>query len=360
MKRSDEKFIREKLAPLRDVPPRDERAAARGRAKFLSQAQSLAQGVSIAPQRRLNLWQRMFQRKELRPMLTTITAILVAVALTFGGAGATVYAAQDSLPGDALYPLKTTLEDLQLRLADQPAEQMQLLERFTLRRVEEVQTRLEQGEPLPLDALNRLQNQVQSMLQAAAGLPEPAMEQALLQLQNRLEYMEQRMAGWQGANDPQATWALTQALERIRQQRQWLEGGLQEPNQFRLRVNQPEGAGNETAPGGPNENPGGGMPPVTPPNTPVQDGTGPGPGPGAGSPAQEEGNGNGSGPGGGEPQPTCSATPVQDGTGPGPGPGAGGPQPTPQPSSDDSAGGNGGMNQPTPKQDSAGGKGGKP
>ena len=78
-------------------------------------------------------------------MLTTLTAILLALAVSFGGAGATVYAAQAALPGDVLYPVKIGLEDAQVALSANEATGAQLRLDLAQRRMEETIALIAQG-----------------------------------------------------------------------------------------------------------------------------------------------------------------------------------------------------------------------
>lgn len=95
---------------LKTTPPRDPQAAARGRANFLAKAAPFRQTVSRQADQRHNKWTNtifpLFQRKERRPMLTTLFAVILALTVFFGGTGGTVLAAQGSLPDQTLYPVK--------------------------------------------------------------------------------------------------------------------------------------------------------------------------------------------------------------------------------------------------------------
>jgi hypothetical protein len=77
-----------------------------------------------------------------------IVAILVTLSLVAGG---TAYASQDSLPGDALYPVKMTIEELILNLpADDAAKVGRGLD-FADRRIWEMEVLTAEGRP---EALN--------------------------------------------------------------------------------------------------------------------------------------------------------------------------------------------------------------
>ena len=65
--------------------------------------------------------------------------------LVFGGASATAYAAQSSLPGDALYPVKTGLEQTQVRLSSDAADQAELQLEFAQRRLQEIAALIDEG-----------------------------------------------------------------------------------------------------------------------------------------------------------------------------------------------------------------------
>ena len=80
-----------------------------------------------------------------RFVFTTILVVLVGVVMVFGGASATAYASQSALPGDALYPVKTSLELTQVALTGDAYNRSQLYLRFAQRRMEEITKLLEQG-----------------------------------------------------------------------------------------------------------------------------------------------------------------------------------------------------------------------
>lgn len=73
-------------------------------------------------------------------LATLWTVILVLVVSLVGGG--TVYASSSALPGDGLYPLKLSVEDARLFLADD-AEDVSLSIRFAQNRAEEIQALLE-------------------------------------------------------------------------------------------------------------------------------------------------------------------------------------------------------------------------
>jgi hypothetical protein len=83
------------------------------------------------------------------PMLNTLIAMIVTITIVFGGAGATVYAAQGSLPDELLYTVKTWSEDARLSLVGSAQDKLGLTLDFTDRRVAEVARLQAAGKPIP-------------------------------------------------------------------------------------------------------------------------------------------------------------------------------------------------------------------
>jgi hypothetical protein len=73
-----------------------------------------------------------------------IAAVAAIVAVIFGGSLASVRAAEKSLPGDALFGLKLVAEQTQLALESSATGKVKLKVEFTKRRVQELQTILNQ------------------------------------------------------------------------------------------------------------------------------------------------------------------------------------------------------------------------
>jgi len=308
---------------LQDIPPRDPQAASRGRANFLKQAATLRRAVSRKADRRLSGWMNTikspFQRKERLPMLNTLIAVILAVAVLFGGSGATVYAAQDSLPDQALYQVKTWSEDAVLSLTGSPQARLQYALKFSERRVEEMAGLLAAGKPIPEAVETRLRNQLDLALKLAVGLDDPQMIQQLEQIRLRAEAQLQTVTRLRAGAPQSEEPLLTMAQTRLREQIQLAAEGEMDPQELRLqiqqRTQQQEAQGTQT-PGAGQEQQGPG--PLDPSATPGQ--YGPGPLNPSATP-QRPGSGGDSGSGGNTPT----------GTPGGYGPGS--PSQTPQPGS---------------------------
>ena len=81
-------------------------------------------------------------------MVAIIIAVVLAVSALGGG---TVYASQDSLPGDVLYPVKLGTEQARLVLATNDVDKAELYLTFAGSRVEEMAAMAERGRPEDVD-----------------------------------------------------------------------------------------------------------------------------------------------------------------------------------------------------------------
>jgi hypothetical protein len=78
-------------------------------------------------------------------ILAGLILVIVLVVFLFGSVGMTVYAANSSLPGDALYPLKTAIESIRVGLTADPANQARMYTEFAGRRLSEIQSLIVEG-----------------------------------------------------------------------------------------------------------------------------------------------------------------------------------------------------------------------
>ena len=227
--------------------------------------------------------------------MSAIAGLLMAVALLFGGGGATALAAQEAMPTDWLYPVKLATEDVQLTLAGDPAEEVELLDNWLDRRIQEMEQLTLSGAVVPPEAAQRLQSQLGLAMQTASQFGDPELTQVMQQLQIRLETRLQTMQRLRQA-DPNGA-ALQSAEQAMLRTRTQIQGALQDPAAFRTRF----GAGRPSdAPPQPSVLPG--------PSEATPAGESPMVAPGAG---QGPGAPGGSGPGDGS---CLLCTPVPDGT----------------------------------------------
>lgn len=346
------------LKRLRDQPERDAQNAARGRAAFLEQAQKIAGGmpVSTGEKERHNRWMHALRsilpipKKEKTPMFGTLSTIILVITLILGGGGITVAAAQQSLPDEGLYAVKTWSENTRARLTANEQAQLQLALGLAARRGEEIQTMLQAGRVPPAAVQERMQMHYENALRLAFAQPVEQKTQALERIREQLRQQEQQFLDLATTPGAQGEAFLVRTRTMLRERLQLCEDAIQNPAATREQLrNQNKNGGTESpnAPGvGPfKTQPGNPWTTGTP--TPLS-GYGPGPGPNlTATPAHPGGN-----------NPWVEGTPTPgSGYGPGPGPGDCG--------DCDGSGGNnppGGPNnpgnQPNPGGEGGGGGGG--
>jgi len=244
---------------LQNVPERDITTAQRGRANFLKEAAIIRQAVSTKAEQRHSRWSNVFfppvQRKERLTAMNTVIAVVLALVAIFGGGGATVYAAQDSLPDQVLYPVKTWSEDVTLSLTESTQTRLEHVLDFSDRRVTEMAGVLAAGESIPEKVETRFQNQLNLALELAAGMDDTQamqqLEQILLRAESQLQIMSMLMSGAPESEEP----LLLRVQTRLQEQIQMAAMGEADPQGFRVQIqqgfqhqtdtgNQPTGAGN--------------------------------------------------------------------------------------------------------------------
>jgi len=164
----------------------------------------------------------------------TFARILILLAVAFGGTTATAFAAQGSLPSEALYPIKTFVEDVRLALTSDPEAEADLLLQFSDERMEEIAALIEQGLPVPDAVAIKLHTHLNLALQEAAKLDDAALLQLMEQIQTRtqdqLKVLEKLGEG--SVNQPEDALQLaTQAMNNIRVT---VEDALEDPVTFKL------------------------------------------------------------------------------------------------------------------------------
>ncbi len=125
--------------------------------------------------------------------MNALIAVVLAVVVFFGGSGVTVYAAQDSLPDQTLYPVKTWSEDAMLSLTGSALVRLDYVLNFSDRRVVEIEGLLAAGKPIPVGVEIRFQNQLNLALDLVAGMDDAQALQQLQQVQQRAEAQYQKM-----------------------------------------------------------------------------------------------------------------------------------------------------------------------
>ncbi|MCK4331118.1 MAG: hypothetical protein KAW81_01050 [Dehalococcoidia bacterium] len=145
-------------------------------------------------------------------------ALIVATviwALVVAG-GTTVHASQDSLPDDALYPVKTAVENLRLAVARTPEARASLHLELAERRVQEVVAQSSLGRTMSTSALEEVAVQTDAAIREIGSIP-PEDSKALVGELSKSTVNQQVALGQISEAAPEAAQpALQQALDAAR------------------------------------------------------------------------------------------------------------------------------------------------
>lgn len=175
--------LRRMLKAYAVTPERDPESARRDEERFVAiltmifNGQTTSQpamgwfGFSAWPSSFRHLRETFANPVRRRSILVVLIVIVVLVASLFGGVGITAYAASSSLPGDTLYPLKTTMENARAELTADPAAQARLYLEFAGRRLSEIQSLISEGryDDIP-KATNEFERDIQQAVSAIESL----------------------------------------------------------------------------------------------------------------------------------------------------------------------------------------------
>lgn len=204
--------LKRRLQQMRAVPPRNRAAAARGRAKFIAEVNETFNEQGYLPNTPLtgetNFRKRLKEKwimatPRTRIALTFVTAFVVIAVFLFGGAGMTVYASQTALPGEALYSVKTGVEQTRVNLARDAAQKARLNLAFAERRLDEIARLIDNGDYANVaQPIQEYEKYVQSAIAAleTVAIGDAASAQALAsQVIALLERYAETLSGMVGA-----------------------------------------------------------------------------------------------------------------------------------------------------------------
>ena len=160
-------------------------------------------------------------------MYTTIASFILVLALMFGGSGAAVLAAQDSLPNQSLYQVKTFTEDLALRSTFRNEHRIQMELDYAGRRVTEMTRLSEMQQAIPESAYRRLEKHLDQALLIAARSGAEEMVRSLNQIRERLQNQNALLSP-DLDHDP----LMIRIREMIQTRISWAELGLDDPLEF--------------------------------------------------------------------------------------------------------------------------------
>jgi hypothetical protein len=150
-------------------------------------------------------------------------AASVLVAFSLGTAGV-AYAAQEAVPGDALYGIKRGLETARWSLTGEPEAQVELLSRFAAERVQEVEALAEAGrDALVAQTLEAYQQTLEQLQTVAGGLPQGIRAGVIAQAEEKVQQHARVLERVREQVPPQAQAAIERALERTSHSQEVLE-----------------------------------------------------------------------------------------------------------------------------------------
>ncbi len=150
-------------------------------------------------------------------------AASVLVALSLGTAGV-AYAAQEALPGEALYGVKLSLESARWSLTAEPKAQVELLSEFAAERVHEVEALAEAGsDALVTQTLEAYQQTLEQLQTVAASLPEGIRAGVIVQAEAQVQQHVIVLERVKAQVPEQARAAIERALDRSSHSREVLE-----------------------------------------------------------------------------------------------------------------------------------------
>lgn len=239
MNRTDDELGKWLMAPLRAAPDIDVRHAAEEKARFLAQAESLRQSHrdenAHLDQDNAKVNPGVFQRQRVNPFLRILVAALTVMILLVGSS-LTVYAAQGSLPGETLYPIKSWSEDVRLSLTHSPYARLELTIDYTYQRVDEISQLLAEGKDVPAQVSERYQVELENALVFAAQMDDIQMMNALKEIKSHAEGQGLTVTALYPHLTEQNEPAITRIQERLREQVQLSVFGELDPKTFRKEI----------------------------------------------------------------------------------------------------------------------------
>jgi hypothetical protein len=163
--------------------------------------------------------------------MNLLVSALVFAGLLFGG-NATVAAAQNALPTEALYQVKLLTEEAQLFFNTNPAAEVELLMQQAQTRIQEMAALNEQGITPPDALMTRTQDRIYQALEVASTLDETEVTDTLLQIRDQLQTQDRLLTQLQDGSCTDCEPALDQTRDMLRDQLRQVEDGLANPQGF--------------------------------------------------------------------------------------------------------------------------------
>lgn len=226
--KENEIWIINQLAVLAPTPARLPEFSVKAREIFLNQAAALLDQYPQLAEGKHSATGRRTSSGGLNQVARLIAPLLLVMVILLASAGLALAAAQSSLPGQSLFPLKLWSEDLQLTVTYFSPASWRLALQFSDQRVQEIEALTRLGGVPPDFLLLRLDNQLDQAIAVARTLNSEKAIAAMQALQAgmtaQFSSIEQLEA--ESTRSVAAEAALAQTREiiqnRLRQVEQWL------------------------------------------------------------------------------------------------------------------------------------------
>lgn len=228
----DDKIL-EMLELLRAVPTRSEASQAAGRANYLAKVEQLTSAKAVVKGQKAGRLTGFFAGfwQLAGNLLSKGAVIWVAIVLAIAAISVSaVSAAQGSLPGKPLYPLKIWVEAVRLSLRLYHPQRVALLGDYSSRRIDEINRLSAAGQEIPETVLLQLDSTYQQALKYSLNMEDEALRQALIQL--RFRYLAQLRA----VNQIKSPLLRQRLVERLQLQLRLINLGIQNPRLYREKV----------------------------------------------------------------------------------------------------------------------------
>jgi hypothetical protein len=162
-------------------------------------------------------------------LIAALVAVVVGTAATGGGVA---LAAEGSLPGDTLYPVKIAVEDARLSWANSPAAEATLNLAFADKRVAEMEQLSAKGQAIPAEEIARMTRHTEQAMQQISQAPLDEIPGLLTQVMERTATQEQVLRRAMGTAPEPAQPGLEQAIQIATQTRERAAEGIGDPGRY--------------------------------------------------------------------------------------------------------------------------------
>ncbi len=231
-----EEFGKSALKPLRQEPRIDANIFEEEKARFLLSAENIRKNIIPHPAKAQTAQASTPMGKSMvKPAFPVFKAILIAALLIvmISVSSFTAYAAQSSLPGETLYPIKSTIEDIRLSITVSPKAKLDLTLDYTNRRMGEIRSLVASGKILPAQTSDRYQQELDDALQLAAQLNDQQIQAALLMIKSQAQTQGMTVDELIASLPDQASPAIIHLRARLQEQVTLSSLGEKNPKEFR-------------------------------------------------------------------------------------------------------------------------------